>query len=133
MVFGQHTDQDASEIEIGDTLLKVLPIVITDMTTGNILYANGRAEDLLGYSSNELDDKSVDVLVPDKYLPEHQEHRREYAYEPMVREIGTKQLEAKRKDGTVFPCFIALYPRLIARRRCIMAILIDINPKEQTS
>jgi len=76
---------------------------------GLIEDANPRAEELFGYTVEELRDSAVEVLVPDESRGRHVENRDRYWREPMTRSMGMgMELAARRKDGTQFPVEISL-------------------------
>lgn len=78
---------------------------------GVIGLANPAAQDLLGYTEEELVGLSVDELVPDAIRPRHASYRNAYADHPRSRPMGTQmELVAKRRDGSEVMVEIALSP-----------------------
>lgn len=78
---------------------------------GAIIAVNGRAEELFGYSSDDILGHKVEFLVPKRFRGPHVRHRRRYpgeAHERFMEErSGTLALRA---DGTEFPAGISLSP-----------------------
>lgn len=76
---------------------------------GCIRAANPAALELFGYTSFDLVDKSVDLLVPLPYRDAHARHRVQYERDPVTRPMAASRLlEAQRSDGTTFPTTISL-------------------------
>ncbi|NWF84097.1 MAG: PAS domain S-box protein, partial [Bryobacteraceae bacterium] len=76
---------------------------------GRIRAANQRTLHTLGYKPHELQDKIVEILVPEQQRKGHREKRRAYFAAPRVRPIGEGlELKALRKDGTTIPVEISL-------------------------
>ena len=79
--------------------------------SGRIVLANRRAEEMFGYEEGELLDQAVEVLLPESLRDAHRAHRTGYQTEPRVRAMGTGlQLQAVRRDGSLFPVEISLSP-----------------------
>lgn len=78
---------------------------------GCIELANQQTERLFGYSRPELAGQSVDILVPLDLRAGHVAHRDRFFASPKPRQMGAGfDLEARRKDGTLFPVEISLSP-----------------------
>lgn len=76
---------------------------------GRILLANGEAERLFGYDSQELPGMPVENLIPERFRATHVHHRGDYMKSPRVRPMGLgRDLSARRRDGSDFPCEISL-------------------------
>jgi two-component system, sensor histidine kinase PdtaS len=64
---------------------------------------------MFGYEDDELIGSPVDLLVPDSLRTRHADRRAEYAHNPRTRLMGADlELQARRKDGTLFPVEISL-------------------------
>lgn len=78
---------------------------------GEIVLVNSQTEQLFGYSAEELLDKKVEILIPDRYRGRHPTHRGGFFADPKLRPMGAGlELFARRKDGTEFPVEISLSP-----------------------
>lgn len=96
--------------------------------SGTILLANGVAASLLGYASDELTGRPVDVLVPPRQRDAHAEHRRRFHAEPEPRPMGAgRHLTAVRKDASEVPVDIALNPIATDEGRGVLASVVDIS------
>jgi len=94
-------------------------MVIADQA-GRIILANRRAIQMFGYATAELTGRTIAQLVP-KGLP---------AAAPMVDEAGL-ELEARRKDGTTFPCEVSLSPLVSDAAPLLIATIRDITNRRQ--
>ena len=106
-------------------------IIVSD-EQGRIVSSNRHARLIFGYSEDEMDDISIDALVPDSVAHRHAQLRASFNANPTVRAMGHgRDLFAKRKDGSVFPAEISL--SYFYRENAIMAVgyIIDITAKKE--
>jgi two-component system, sensor histidine kinase len=79
--------------------------------SGEILYANQRVTDLFGYRREDIVNRSVDLLLPERLRARHVSHRRDFAEDRRTRPMGAGlDLLGRRSDGTEFPLEISLSP-----------------------
>ena len=84
-------------------LLEVAPEAILEVDAeGKILLVNEAAEQMFGYSREELLALNVDALVPEAQRDNHAQHRHGYAQKPERRAMGSG-LQKTRK-GKTDPC-----------------------------
>ena len=102
-------------------------IVIVDQS-GTIVLVNARAEQLFGYSREELMGEPVEILLPKALGPRHLTHREGFIAEPRVRAMGEGlDLRARRKDGTEFAAEISLSPMRTESGLLISAGIRDLS------
>jgi PAS domain S-box-containing protein len=96
---------------------------------GRIVLANAHAEELFGYTRDELVGQLIELLVPEYLRQAHVEQRRDYVAEPRKRPMGHPglNLRGRRKDGSEFPAQIALGPVELDRGLLITAIVRDTS------
>jgi len=76
---------------------------------GRIVLANRRADEIFGYSREELLGQRIEMLVPDSRRAHHVHDRDDYFAHPRIRPMGSGiDLAARRKDGTEFPVEVSL-------------------------
>ena len=106
-------------------------IIISDRA-GEILFANTRVRELLGYAPAELIGQRVELLLPERLRPRHVEHRDSYARDPQVRPMGSNlELCARRKDGTEVPVEISLSPVQDGARMLTATALRDVTERKR--
>ena len=108
-------------------------ILISDRS-GLIVRANAKAEEMLGYSRDELIGKPVEILIPEALREAHVHHRAAYYGDPRTRTMGMGfwyDLSGRRKDGSTFPVDIGLSPLEIDGRFLVTAIIRDISERKR--
>jgi PAS domain S-box-containing protein len=93
-----------------EQFLEFVPDAIVGVRqSGRIVLVNRRAEELFGYGREELDDRKLELLVPERFRAVHPRHQASYFEDPYKREIGANlELFGARKDGSEFPAAISL-------------------------
>jgi diguanylate cyclase (GGDEF)-like protein/PAS domain S-box-containing protein len=115
-------------------LLDSMPdgVVVSD-DEGRIVFANRQAEQMTGYTREELRRHQVVLLVPQRPRPIHEQHRQAY-YESGrgARAIGTAEYDfrARRKDGSEFSADIALDLIDTPSGRQTVAVIRDITKRK---
>jgi two-component system sensor kinase FixL len=67
------------------------------------------ARRIFGYEPNEIIGQNVSVLMPGPYERAHDDYMHRYMATDQPRIIGVgREVKARRKDGTVFPCDLAV-------------------------
>ena len=98
---------------------------------GRILRLNGRAETMFGYTRDELAGQSVEILVPEPLHRRHRHDREDYVRHAVPRPMGrTKDLFARRKDGSRFPVEVSLAPIYLENDIQIIASVVDITERK---
>ena len=106
-------------------------IIVCD-EQGRIVSSNRHARAQFGYSEAEMNDVSIDALVPDSVAGRHAQLRASFNANPTVRAMGHgRDLFAKRRDGSVFPAEISL--SYFYRDSALLAVgyIIDITAKKE--
>ncbi len=106
--------------------------IIVVSRSGDIVRANKQAENLFGYSRNELFNVHHEILLPERLRDEHMEHRRVYMSDPYIRPMGTGlELYGRRKDGSEFSVDIALGPLRAEDDMVVIAVIRDISERKR--
>src|SRR3974390_249270 len=99
---------------------------------GTIRFVNAIAEKLFGYSRSELVGRSIEVLVPDRFVKAHSALRTSYMQTPQTRTMGVgRDLYARRKDGGEFPVEIGLNTLDGVGEGVILATVLDISERKK--
>jgi PAS domain S-box-containing protein len=111
-------------------LLEAAPNAIFEVEhDGTIVLLNAAAEQMFGYTREELLGQIIELLVPESLRRRHREHRDMYAAHPVTRPMGIGlELFARRKNGVEFPVEISLSPTRSSR---VIAIVRDITDRKK--
>ena len=83
-------------------------LLVVDQS-GTIVWSNHRVSDLLGYQCKDLQGRSIEILIPERYRERHLMHRNNYIRSPSIRQMGvTGDLYACDKKGQEVPVDISL-------------------------
>ena len=105
-------------------------IIVTDHQ-GHIVNFNRLAETQFGYYKDEVEGKSVDILVPSNVHSEHHLQRSEFYKHPRPRRMGEgRDLFGQKKDGTPFPVEISLCHYNFQQKMFVIAFVIDITVRK---
>jgi len=105
-------------------------IIVIDKT-GSIRLVNPATEKLFGYLQEEISNKKVEFLMPERFATRHVGHRENYNDQPHSRSMGIgMDLYAKRKDGSEFPVEISLSPFESDGQKFVIAFIIDITKRK---
>lgn len=97
---------------------------------GQVLFANQQLFALFGYTRADILNRSVDILLPERFRARHVAHRERFAAEQRMRPMGQgRELYARRKDGTEFPVEISLSPIQDGDKRLVAAAIRDTTER----
>jgi two-component system sensor kinase FixL len=103
------TPSNEAELEFKALLDAAVDAIIVIDHRGRIEQFSLSAERIFGYSAAEVRGKNVDVLMPKPYQAEHDAYMDRYQATGEARIIGVgREVQARRKDGSVFPCELAV-------------------------
>jgi PAS domain S-box-containing protein len=113
-------------------LLEAAPDAILEVNPeGRITLTNQAAERMFGYTHDELMGLEVESLVPAAMRGGHAKHRTSYTHHPNTRPMGIgMELQAQRKDGSLFPVEISLSPNWIGGSLHVIASVRDITERK---
>jgi len=99
---------------------------------GRIVLFNLQAEQLFGYTREELLGCDVERLIPERLRGTHIRHRAQFLRAPALRPMGTgRELYGRRRDGTEFPIEISLSPVATASELLTAASIRDISDRKR--
>ena len=127
------TNLAGSQIERGDALFRTVveaaldPIVVIDRS-GKIRSVNHATERVFGYAAAELVGRNVRMLMPEPYAGAHDEYLANYLRTGEKKIIGIgRDVAGRRKDGSVFPMYLAVGEAAIGGEAIFVGILRDIS------
>jgi len=100
-----------------------------------IQMVNVQTEKLFGFSREEMINKELRILIPDRFHKSHSEYENQFIAEPKPRSMGVgKELIGKRKDGSEFSIEVSLSPLYQGKNKeTILATIRDITEQKRSS
>jgi len=99
---------------------------------GRIVLVNAHAEELFGFTREELIGQQVEILVPERFRKQHPGLRQHYADQPSARPMGAgRDLFALRKDGSEVPVEIGLSPISMEEGMMVLSSIVDITERKR--
>jgi hypothetical protein len=114
-------------------LLEALPdaIVAVDRE-GTIVQTNSQTQELFGYLREEMIGQKIEMLVPERYRPQHHHHREAFAESPKTRRMGADlDLYGRRRNGSEFPVEISLSPVSTEKGAFVLSAIRDISDRKR--
>lgn len=105
-------------------------IIIDD--AGIIRFANRQVMAMFGHSYEDIIDRSIEQLLPERFRSRHVMHRQSYGENVRMRPMGPGlDLFALRKDGTEFQVEISLSPVEDGDRTLVAASIRDVTERRR--
>lgn len=99
---------------------------------GRIVLANPALERMFGYGPGEMLDQPLEILLPETVKGLHADQFLNYMDAPVARPMGSgRDLNGRRKDGSVFAVEISLSPFTENGERFVDAFVADISERKQ--
>lgn len=106
--------------------------VVVAGPNGRVLTANARAQQLFGYSPQELLGLQLEALMPDNRESSHAERRETWPRASVARLVSPiQELHGVRRDGSEFAAEIVLGPLQFKNEACTIAIVRDITERKK--
>ncbi len=106
--------------------------IITIDIDGNIQSMNRSAETLFGYSFQDIAKRNIRCLMPEPWASEHDDYIRRYRATGEKKIIGIgREVEGKRKDGTVFPIHLSVSEYMVSGETFFTGIIHDYSHRKR--
>ena len=122
------TEETGSFEEFGALLEAAVDAIVVSDIEGRIIAFNRAAEQLFGYPSDEVLGKPLELLMPEPYHSEHHAYIDRYLQtgEPRIIGVG-RAVEARKRDGRVFPIWLSVGDAAGSRTRSFVGIIRDLS------
>ena len=125
---------EASEAKFRGLLEAAPDAIVIIKDDGKIAIVNAQAEEMFGYTRQELIGEPVELLVPRRFADAHVRNRSDYFKEPRARRMGAGlELLGVRRDGHEFPIEISLSPMNVAEGLLVSAAIRDVTERKRTA
>lgn len=99
---------------------------------GKITLVNAQTELLFGYDRKELIGNKLELLIPERFRPQHPSFRNHFFQNLQTRPMGSgRDLFALRKDGSEVQVEIGLNPIETTEGSMVLTSIIDITARKQ--
>ncbi|MEK6710554.1 MAG: PAS domain S-box protein [Nitrospinota bacterium] len=106
--------------------------LITIGEDGTVQLFNRAAERMFGYRAEEVIGRNVSTLMPERHGRDHDRFLGDYLATGAARIIGAgREVEGRRKDGTVFPLSLAVSEAWVEGRRLFIGNLRDLTSERR--
>jgi PAS domain S-box-containing protein len=125
-------DKDSEERQINALFHNTTEGIILANKAGEIVLINPAAERMFGYDKEELLGRRVEELIPQRYVPKHENYRNSFHQHPQSRQMGHgRDLYARRKDEGEFPVEISLSYYQQKKEFYVIAFIVDITVRKE--
>ena len=106
--------------------------IVTINEKGDIESFNAAAEHLFGYPAVEVIGRNVRMLMPEPYRSAHDGYLKRYLDSGERRCLGRgfREVEGRRKDGSVFPMELSINEMRSGPRRLFIGVVRDISARK---
>jgi PAS domain S-box-containing protein len=128
---GDHTqDLKDANARLRSVIDSAVDGIIVIDARGQVEAFNPAAQRLFGFSEGEVLGRNVSMLMPSPYREEHDGYLHRYLTTGEERIIGIgREVEGRRRDGTVFPLQLSVGEMSISGERKFTGILHDLSAR----
>ncbi len=108
--------------------------IITIDEQGAIDSFNHAAELMFGYTAEEMRGLNVSKLMPEPHHGQHDQYLKNYLRtgKGKILGIGPRELDGKRKDGTLIPIDLAVSEMRVGNTRLFIGVVRDITERKES-
>ncbi len=105
-------------------------VILLDRS-GNIIFINDKAEELFGYSIEELTDRKIEVILSPGYRERNPQYKNVFLPTPqLIDSVKAREVTAQRKSGAEFPAEITLNQIEVTNGIIVLAAITDITERK---
>jgi PAS domain S-box-containing protein len=132
----RHSDSDKLTLQELARELEKYRLILETASDGfvtinenhEVVYLNAAAEDIFGYSQEELLGHDLNLLIPPEHRARHREYVAEYLRTGRTSSLDNRiEVEGLRRDGTRFPAGIRFSVAEVAEDRLLTARIHDLS------
>ena len=124
--------QDIASLQLAAVIQTATDGIIIIDQLGIILKVNNAASELFGYQEDELIGRNINMLMPRKYSEKHDGYLQNYHRTGEKKIIGIgREVEGKRKNNTVFPCYLSISEVRLPDTVLYTGIVHDLTEQKQ--
>ena len=129
----QQEELRASELRFRSVVQSASDAIILMDETGKVIFWNKGAETIFGYKEDEVTETRLESLIPEPYRENHRAGLDRFRVTGRSSLVGnTTELEAIRKDGTIFPIELSLASWQNNEGTYFTGIVRDITERKRT-
>ncbi len=126
-----------AEFPFGEDFQTILSLigdgVVSTDQDGRIILFNRAAEDIFGYTMNEVLGCSIDTLIPARFHDHHREDVKRFCSSnaPLRRSMGAgREVLGRRKDGQELAIEATLSRQMIGGQHIVTAVVRDVSDRK---
>lgn len=124
--------QDIASLQLAAVIQTATDGIIIIDQLGIILKVNNAASELFGYHLDELIGRNINMLMPKRYSEKHDGYLQNYHTTGEKKIIGIgREVEGKKKNNTVFPCYLSISEVRLPDRSLYTGIVHDLTEQKQ--
>ncbi len=101
---------------------------------GTVVLANQQANQLFGYTRQELQGMAIEMLVPEQHRASHIGHREQFFNDPSTREMGLgRELFGVHKSGEEIPVEVGLNPIPTSGGIRVLCSVLDLRERRHAA
>lgn len=121
-----------SQAHLRSIIDTVLDAIVTIDERGGIQAVNRACERMFGYSLKELRGQNISMLMPSPFREEHDGYIQRYLDGTPARIIGIgREVEALKRDGTIFPVDLAVSEVELDGKRFFTGVMRDLTDRHR--
>lgn len=125
-------DLEKSQNQLQAIIQNAMDGIITTDENGNIFGLNPAAEQIFGYTVQDVLGKNLKILMPEPYRSEHDSYLKRYKETGEAKIIGvsSREVVAVRKNGEQFPMELSASEMILGGQRYFVGIVRDITERK---